>query len=342
MDEYVINLEGAIERYFHGRDYVKYFLGLAGDKPVRLKVNSLGGDVNEALAISNLLAENGKVTVEFIGFNASAATWMAFGASAIEAHEDCLWLAHKSSISVDVYGQLNADDVDAKIEELKGLKKSMDAIDLMIAKKYADRSGKTIKDVLEMMSQETWISAEDAKEMGFIDRIIPGGGKAKIDNSMVNMLKALNMPVPELKNDEDSFVRRILDGVKSIVNRDSKISVVMNRTFKVVNELLGVEGLEVKNGVVQLNENQLETINSAVKKARQEADDAKGKYDKLVNELNELSDCVKNAEEDKKVEEIKKVLDKMPDIDNDKRGGNENKKFADVAVDPVNFYREDE
>ena len=342
MDEYVINLEGAIERYFHGRDYVKYFLGLAGDKPVRLKVNSLGGDVNEALAISNLLAENGKVTVEFIGFNASAATWMAFGASAIEAHEDCLWLAHKSSISMDVYGQLNADDVDAKIEELKGLKKSMDAIDLMIAKKYADRSGKTIKDVLEMMSQETWISAEDAKEMGFIDRIIPGGGKAKIDNSMVNMLKALNMPVPELKNDEDSFVRRILDGVKSIVNRDSKISVVMNRTFKVVNELLGVEGLEVKNGVVQLNENQLETINSAVKKARQEAEDAKGKYDKLVNELNELSDCVKNAEEDKKVEEIKKVLDKMPDIDNDKRGGNENKKFADVAVDPVNFYREDE
>lgn len=342
MDEYVINLEGAIERYFHGRDYVKYFLGLAGDKPVRLKVNSLGGDVNEALAISNLLTENGKVTVEFIGFNASAATWMAFGASAIEAHEDCLWLAHKSSISVDVYGQLNADEVDAKIEELKSLKKSMDAIDLMIAKKYADRSGKTIKDVLEMMSQETWISAEDAKEMGFIDRIIPGGGKAKIDNSMVNMLKALNMPVPELKNDEDSFVRRILDGVKSIVNRDSKISVVMNRTFKVVNELLGVEGLEVKNGVVQLNENQLETINSAVKKARQEADDAKGKYDKLVNELNELSDCVKNAEEDKKVEEIKKVLDKMPDIDNDKRGGNENKKFADVAVDPVNFYREDE
>ena len=85
----------------------------------------------------------------------------------------------------------------------------------------------------------------------------------------------------------------------------------------------------------------METINSAVKKARQEADDAKGKYDKLVNELNELSDCVKNAEEDKKVEEIKKVLDKMPDIDNDKRGGNENKKFADVAVDPVNFYEED-
>ena len=341
MDEYVINLEGAIERYFHGRDYVKYFLGLAGDKPVRLKVNSLGGDVNEALAISNLLAENGKVTVEFIGFNASAATWMAFGASAIEAHEDCLWLAHKSSISVDVYGQLNADDVDAKIEELKGLKKSMDAIDLMIAKKYADRSGKTIKDVLEMMSQETWMSAEEAKEMGFIDRIIPGGGKAKIDNSMVNMLKALNMPVPELKNDEDSFVRRILDGVKSIVNRDSKISVVMNRTFKVVNELLGVEGLEVKNGVVQLNENQLETINSAVKKARQEAEDAKGKYDKLVNELNELSDCVKNAEEDKKVEEIKKVFDKIPAVETKQKDGDEKNKFADVAVDPVNFYEED-
>lgn len=342
MDEYVINLEGAIERYFHGRDYVKYFLGLAGDKPVRLKVNSLGGDVNEALAISNLLAENGKVTVEFIGFNASAATWMAFGASAIEAHEDCLWLAHKSSISVDVYGHLNADEVDATIEELKGLKKSMDAIDLMIAKKYADRSGKTIKDVLEMMSQETWMSAEEAKDMGFIDRIIPGGGKTKIDNSMVNMLKALNMPVPEIKDEDDSIVRRILNGLKSIINTDnSKTNVCMNGDFKFVNEILGVDALEVKDGYVQLKESQLEALNSAIKNAKQEAQSEKDKYGRLVGELNELSDCVKNAEEDKKVEEIKKVFDKIPAVETKQKDGDENKKFADVAVDPVNFYEED-
>lgn len=44
------------------------------------------------VAMSALMAEHGNVTVEFISFNASAATVLAFGAKSIEMHEDGMWL----------------------------------------------------------------------------------------------------------------------------------------------------------------------------------------------------------------------------------------------------------
>ena len=41
-------------------------------------------------------------------FNASAATVLAFGAKSIEMHEDGMWLAHKCSLGVDIWGQLQS------------------------------------------------------------------------------------------------------------------------------------------------------------------------------------------------------------------------------------------
>ena len=88
MNETVITLFGTIDRYWYNKNYLKYFLDKAKGQPVRLKVSSYGGDVAEAVAMSALMAEHGNVTVEFISFNASAATVLAFGAKSIEMHED--------------------------------------------------------------------------------------------------------------------------------------------------------------------------------------------------------------------------------------------------------------
>ena len=83
MNETVITLFGTIDRYWYNKNYLKYFLDKAKGQPVRLKVSSYGGDVAEAVAMSALMAEHGNVTVEFISFNASAATILAFGAKSI-------------------------------------------------------------------------------------------------------------------------------------------------------------------------------------------------------------------------------------------------------------------
>ena len=67
-----------------------------------------------------------------------AVTWMAFGAKTREMHEDSLWLCHKSSIRVDIYRTMNSDQLADTIKQLENEKKNQDAIDLIIAKKYAD------------------------------------------------------------------------------------------------------------------------------------------------------------------------------------------------------------
>ena len=64
MNETVITLFGAIDRYWYNKNYLKYFLDKAKGQPVRLKVSSYGGDVAEAVAMSALMAEHGNVTVE--------------------------------------------------------------------------------------------------------------------------------------------------------------------------------------------------------------------------------------------------------------------------------------
>ena len=44
-------------------------------------------------------------------------------------HEDGMWLAHKCSLGVDIWGQLNADQLEDTIKELQNKKKSAEAID---------------------------------------------------------------------------------------------------------------------------------------------------------------------------------------------------------------------
>lgn len=350
MDEFVFSIPGIIDRYWYNKGYVKYFLDKAQGKPVRLKVTSYGGDVAEAVAISNLLAEHGNVTVEFIGFNASAATWMAFGAKSVEAHEDSMWLAHKCATGIEIYGALNADQIDAKIKELENAKKSTEAIDLMIAKKYADRCKKTVKDVMGLMTESRWMPVSEALEWGFIDKVIPGINKQPlISDEIFNSFEAMGLPVPELpENKKDSVVKQILEGVKNLIapqkDNDSITNYtkpIMRTDFVSVNQVLNCQGLEEKEGKVTLTVDQVKALNDALVAAGSAKEKAEGDLTAAVNAIDGLSDEVKNATGiPAKVQAIKNVLDKVPGMKpaaptNQADGSPD---FSDVAVDPINNF----
>lgn len=363
MDEFVFTIPGRIDQYWYNKGYVKYFLDKAQGKPVRLKVTSYGGDVGEAVAISNLLAEHGNVTVEFIGFNASAATWMAFGAKTVEAHEDAMWLAHKCSFPVDIYGALNGDQLDDKIKELENLKKNSEAIDLMIAKKYADRCKKKVKDVMNLMEQSRWMPASEALEWGFIDKILPGiNQKTVISDEIFNSFEAMGLPIPELpKNEQTSgLVKQIIDGVKNIITpKDNStinnIQPIMRTDFVSVNQALNCRGLEEKEGKITLTVDQIKALNDALTAAnsakdKAEADLTTAKNDKktaednltaAISAIDALSDDVKNAADvTAKVQVIKNVLDKVPGMKpvNPTNQVDNVPDFSDVALDPINNF----
>ena len=372
MNETVITLFGAIDRFWYNKNYLKYFLDKAKDQPVRLKVSSPGGDVAEAIAMSSLMAEHGNVTVEFISFNASAATILAFGAKSIEMHEDGMWLAHKCSFGVDIWGQLNADQLEDTIKELQNKKKSAEAIDLMIAQKYINRSGKSLKDVIALMEEERWMPAAEAKDWGFIDKIIPGTHKKpQVTDEITDCFAANGLPLPVLnasesetqpKGNDRNLVSQIIDGIKGLFpanNKSEDISnsntvISMRKEFTFINQILNSEGIEEKDGKISLSVENLQAINNAIKvaneaKTKAESDlaaantarqTAENNLTAIVNDLDSLSDSVRNAADSKaKVQVIRDIVARIPGTATaSHQESNEDSKFADIATDPINSY----
>lgn len=364
MKEYIIDLCGDITSWGYSRNYIKYYLDQAGKNPVRLRVTSYGGNVNEAIAISKLLEEHGDVTVEFIGFNASAVTWMAFGAKKIVAYEDTLWLAHKCSVPVSFYGAFNADSIDAKIKELQNKKQMAEALDLIIAKKYADYSGKSIEDVFSLMSESKWLTAADAKNWGFINEVLPGKMNKDIKNAS-NRFEALGLPplpVNEVHDiqvrNEDKLISRIVEGIKSVFkqsddnssldtsdNSHDKINTVMNKEYVSVNKVLNVEGIDVADNKVTLTLEQIKVINTALANASNEIDQADNRYNGLIAKIDKLSDVVKNAKtEDDKIDAISNIINKLPAavVNTEGKTGDQSNQFKEIAVDEINRYDDED
>lgn len=228
MERKVININGVLDDWGWLRSTVQYMLNKHKGEPVLCIVNSYGGNVNEGLAISKLFEEHGDVVVRFIGCCASSATWMAFGAKSIEIAEDALFLVHQCSNLVAIYKSMKIEDIDATIKRLESMKKSQEAINLTIAKKYADRipEGKTLEDVLNLMAEERWMTAEETKEWGFVDKVIPGINRMtkEAQNLVAMNCASMNLPVPHFEEpkEEKSMVSQIIDGIKNLLHPEKK------------------------------------------------------------------------------------------------------------------------
>jgi len=288
---YKQRISGSIDSYGWFRWNIQHVLSQHKDEEVHLIIMSPGGVVNEAIAISDLLAEHGNVTVEFSGLAASAATWLAFGAKRVVMHEDTLWLCHKSSTVVDQWSQMNADELDAYIEKLKSQQKSLEVIDAIIAKKYLDRcasKGKTLQQVVDLMKEERYLPAADCLAWGFVDEVLPtkaaDGDGVQVNNELLN---AIHLP-SRTEATEDvlsetpasaSALDFVLQTIKKMgllfkatdkaeeTHKPTNIEYQMRKDFVSVNALLGVEGIDVAEDKATLTVAQLTAIENRLKAA---------------------------------------------------------------------------
>lgn len=367
MDEIIINLDGIIDQYGWMTSNIKWRLQDAKDKNVRCLINSMGGDVAQAVAISHLFEQHGNVTAELIGFTASAATFVGFGAKTIEAHEDGLWFMHKCSTTLNIYDDLNADGIQKVIDDLNKLKKNAEAIDAMIAQKYLNRckTAKTVKDIVSLMDEERWMPMSEVAELGFVDRIIPGD---TVTDSMRQMAfhncTDLKLPsLPDAKkvetdhpvNDTKSIVKDIISLFGDLFRNkvtttpsDKKDTINdknMNKNYQFVNQILKVEGVDDVNGKITLTADQMQAINDAlstnadsIKKANDAAKAANDKFTNAVASLDTISSNVKDAKTlDEKVSAIKAIMDKVPGVQtNVGAQGGAADKFSDCRKDEIN------
>lgn len=318
---YKQRISGSVDGYGWFRWNVQTALSNHKDEEVHLIIMSPGGVVNEAIAISDLLAEHGNVTIEFSGLAASAATWLAFGAKRVIMHEDTLWLCHKSSAPVTEWSQMTADELQSYIDKLQGQKKSLEVIDAIIAKKYLDRAsskGKTLQQIVELMKEERYLPAADCLAWGFVDEVLPTKSSNDEGSVTVNneFLGAIHLPlldesaktVEETGGEpvnETSIAERIIQKLASFfknngqsapdsetnTQNNNKPQKIMNKDYVSVNALLQVEGVEVTDGKVTLTVDQIAAIENALK-ASNEAEKALDEVSPKVKTITGLQNKV--------------------------------------------------
>lgn len=136
-------------------------------KPVTVLVNSPGGEVIAASVIRSILQEYpGKVTADIVGLAASAATIMVTGADHIRMRESALFLIH------DPWGIAwgNIEEIKDFLEVLKTVKNS-------IVDTYETKTGLDRDRLSKLMTEETWMTAREAKDFGFIDEVVTSSVK---------------------------------------------------------------------------------------------------------------------------------------------------------------------
>ena len=126
-----------------------------------VRVNSPGGNLAEGLAIYNALARRQGVTEMVVeGVAASAASLIVMAGRPITMPGNAFLMLHNPRM-------LAGGDAD----ELRRSADILDRLGQAAANIYAARSGQPIAKVAELLSAETWLTAEQAIELGFADQL---------------------------------------------------------------------------------------------------------------------------------------------------------------------------
>lgn len=134
----------------------------ANGSDVIINLSSNGGLVTAGSQIYTALkAYPGNVQVNITGIAASAASFMAMAADKILISPTAQMMIHKAQSTTAG----NADDHD---HESMVLSKTDDSI----ANAYMGKTGLDRSDIIQMMSAETWMTAQEAVDKGFADEIM--------------------------------------------------------------------------------------------------------------------------------------------------------------------------
>lgn len=198
-------------------------------KHVDILIDSFGGSLPEGLSICGAIRDHGDVTVHFRGMNASAATLASMGAKKISMAQESMYLVHKVSMEFFDWASRNSDQLDDFIKALQSAKDDLDTMDRNIAELYASRCKRPVKDLLDLMKKECWLTAQQALEWGFIDELVADDrqqdakkGKPSISKAQANAFQTLGLPLPpvDIEPESTTIVNRIIEGLKSIFNPD--------------------------------------------------------------------------------------------------------------------------
>ena len=331
-----IIIDGPIGQYSFSKQFMRNELAGQSKNPVLIKISSLGGSVDDALNIYDQFIEHGNVTAELSAFVASSATLISLGAKTVRMNENSFYLIHKAMNWVDEWGSMNEDEIDVLIAKLEIQKQQLAKVTLQLAKMYVKKTGKTLDEIISLMKQQTWLTADEAKNWGFVDEIfIPEVAVNYLENlQMVAMISSSGYPDPPRKQqqqpvlpvDEESFFDRIWN---RITNKQKEVTpknkAEMKKQFLNVNKVLNVDKLESTEEGVFLNETQLESFENRLALDQQivaerdtavaERDTARTELTNAFNPFDAIDPAIASAQTPElKAQAIRTLLSKKPSV----------------------------
>ena len=218
------------------------------DTPMSLHINCVGGDVFEGMAIYNVLKKRtARTTVYIEGIAASMGSVIALAGDEVVMAENSLFMIHNA------WGGAMGEAT-----EIRKTAALLDKISGEIADIYTKKTNLPYNRVKEMMDEETWLSADEAYNLGFIDSISDAIKVAakydvskfknitdkEIQNKLSVNLKSKKM-TEELKNWFNAKVEEIITKVKASNESETEdvkeVEVMMADEKEVSEKLTGFE-----------------------------------------------------------------------------------------------------
>lgn len=264
------NILGVIEpSSANTRDAINSALLEASGQPVVLNISSEGGDVFEGLSMADLISSYpGEVTAKGIGIVASIATVVMLAADKSLMSKNGFFMIHncwgmsmgnkeEMQKMIDLYEKVDEQMLNIYVAKIKNSGKLVDG-DIK----------KTKEMVAEMMTAETWMTAQEALNYGFIDGYIEEQPKDK-------------------KLETLAFASLRPDSINKFKNIPKKVK-LMNENKSLVEKIALALGLSVRAEEIEIEKE----ISLGEEEKNQELDD----MDKVVEE------------KDKMIEELTKRL----------------------------------
>lgn len=176
------------------KEFARDLKALGKLNTIDLHVNSIGGSVGDGVAIYNLLKNHAATVTSYIdGYALSIGSVIALAGDTVNMADNALYMIHNP------WGGAIGD-----AEEMRKSAEVLDKHKEALLNTYTERTGLDRDTISEMMDAETWMTADEAVDNGFVDATF---------ESMNEAAAALNLPEnyepPKFKRPPADFVRRV-------------------------------------------------------------------------------------------------------------------------------------
>ncbi len=194
-------------------------LDKAKGEDIEVQVSSPGGLVTDGLEIYNLIKNyEGNKSSRLMGLAASMASYIVLAGDKVIAEDNAIYMIH-NAMGI-AWGDKNT---------MQKMSDILAGFSRIFAKAYARKSGKSIKEIEDLMDDETFYFGQEILDEGFVDEIVPAPEDAEKDKAAM-----LSMAMAQIEQCEN-HVRKT-----ETMDHIFKIAAILKESP--INPSVGVEG----------------------------------------------------------------------------------------------------